>query len=483
MSDLRWAARFAFIDELWRDRTRIVVDASLERCLERRTAFGEAAEALLDDLLPREAQRQASVWMAVQSGALASRLSAGRPGTNFVVLDRLAELTSNVRWDVLLLDGSVLGANEGPEALAARLAALRISIRKGAAVVLCSQVRDEGSAGGGLDYAEVSDVVAAVGGGRVFGLYTPPMAAIVDFGERIEAEPLREGFDDAETIQFNVARFPASRGAEIDDDDDIPLTYDNSLGSQEPSLAEFITIIGDELVCARVPDGMSLIELPEGSPLSEGMRTQLSQTRRQLERLEIQQQAQLQRAERLARDNEALAERCAALEAGEDRRPDEAIVETHVDVAPRAELEAALAREQTLRWRVGQLEREVSLLMARPVEALEAELAVLRANVGGAPVGSAGPDDDAADVAEVADWTKTASDDVDAAPAGDSETVRPMGGRSRTKNPAATVGQSVKTQRALLCVVDGLVRRIERGGIGTLQLRRELVQLRRRLQA
>src|SRR5690606_25331927 len=126
MSDLRWAARFAFVDELWRDRTRIVVDASLERWLERRTSFGDAAEALLDDLLPRESVRQASVWMAVQSAALASRLSAVRPGTNFVVLDRLAELISNVRWDVLLLDGSVLGANEGPDALAARLEALRL---------------------------------------------------------------------------------------------------------------------------------------------------------------------------------------------------------------------------------------------------------------------------------------------------------------------------------------------------------------------
>lgn len=490
MSDLRWAARFAFVDELWRDRTRIVVDASLERWLERRTSFGDAAEALLDDLLPRESVRQASVWMAVQSAALASRLSAVRPGTNFVVLDRLAELISNVRWDVLLLDGSVLGANEGPEALAARLAALRLGLRRDAAIVLCSPVREEGGGGGGLDYAEVSDVVAAMGGGRVFGLYTPPMAAIVDFGERVEAETgtpfaallAGEGFDDAETVQFNVTRLEAHRGdpEDAEDDEDIPLTYDNSLGSQEPALVEFITLVGDDSVTSRVADGMSLIELPFGTTVREGLRAQLAQTQRQLERLEVQQQAQLQRAERLVKDNESLAERCAALEPAEQRRPEQGS-QSHPDTVPRAELEAVLVREQGLKWRVGQLEREVALLMARPVETLEAEVAALRAVQDGpestpktlfvAPEAQPAADGDASFVG------------VAQEPPSQTEPERSLGARAKNVSVGSGSGPSIKTQRALLRVVDGLVRRIERGGIGTLQLRRELVSLRRRLQA
>jgi len=469
MSDLRWAARYAFVDELWRDRTRIVVDAGLERCLERRTGLEEPIDALLDDLLPARSSPQAQVWMAVQSDALARRLGAWRPGTNFVTLDRLAELISNVRWQVLLLDASALGANDGPDALASRLSALRVGARSHAAVVLSAPAREEGQAGGGLDYAELSDIVAGIGGGRVFGLYTPPMAAVVDFGERVEAAVMDlasgfpESFDDAETVQFSLAamrRLTAVGGDDADEEEeDVPLTFDNTLGSQEPALAELVAVVGDVEVTEPLPGGLTLVELPADTTAGEGVRAQLTQARRQLERLELQQQAQLERAERLVRENEVLAERYAAIEAMRGAPLSSA-------EGAKEELEAALAREQALRWRVGQLEHQVAQLVARPVDALEAEVAALRAALSGARLPITDPP--SAEVSANATETGTSAPEPDFASRGRAWVSGASGSR---------------TNLAAIRAVEGLVRRIERGGIGTLQLRRELVELRRRLQA
>lgn len=478
MSDLRWAARFAFVDELWRGRTRIVVDASLERWLAHARPGGDAAEELAAELLPHEVGGHPQVWMVVENATTATRLAASRPGTNFATLDRVGELVSKVRWEVLLLDAGKLGANEGPEALAARLSALRIAVRPGATIVLHAPVREDGEAGG-LDYAELSDVVAALGGGRVFGLYTPAMAAVVDFGERVPARRggrlllargSAESFDDAETIPFEL---PEVETVADEEDDDVPLTYDNSLGSQEPDLVEFVALIGDEALTGAVAEGMSLIELPAGAR-DDG--AGIAPIRRQLERVELERQQQLERAERLARENAALSERCARLEAEAGRSEDDGAAPRRVQ----EELEAALAREQTLRWRVGQLEREVAALLARPVDVWEAENAALQARLAELEAERGEPVDAAEEAAE------PPADAVDptngSGPAG--EPARSPMPRGRTPGSGATAGgQHAKAQRAVLKVVEGLVRRIERGGIGTLQLRRELVQLRRRLQA
>src|SRR5690606_30847454 len=138
------------------------------------------------------------------------------------------------------------------------------------------------------------------------------------------------------------------------------------------------------------------------------------------------------------------------------------------------ELEAALAREQTLRWRVGQLEREVAALLARPVDVWEAENAALQARLAELEAERGEPVDATEEAAEP---PADAVDPANGSGAAGEPARSPMP-RGRTPGWGATAGgQYAKTQRAVLKVVDGLVRRIERGGIGTLQLRRELVQL------
>ncbi|HET6582664.1 MAG TPA: hypothetical protein VFG69_04440, partial [Nannocystaceae bacterium] len=125
-------------------------------------------------------------------------------------------------------------------------------------------------------------------------------------------------------------------------------------------------------------------------------------------------------------------------------------------------LDATLAREQSLRWRVSALERELDALRVRPVEELEAELAAARAQAAAAAAavdsGGAGGDE---------------------AVGGATNGARRVGTDDARRLPALRAGGSGRT--AALRAVEGLVRRIDRGAIGTNDLRRELSALRRRL--
>src|SRR5688572_1655795 len=106
--DLRSAARFAFLEELWRDRARVVLDPGLEAWLAAGAADDEEVEDdaladLVDRLVPARAGEPRS-FMAARSPATARELARTRPATGFVAVDGLAEVLAHREWGFALVD-------------------------------------------------------------------------------------------------------------------------------------------------------------------------------------------------------------------------------------------------------------------------------------------------------------------------------------------------------------------------------------------
>jgi hypothetical protein len=526
--DLRWAARYDFVDELWRDRARVIFDPELEAALLRdRTLEGrddEGCRALLDALVPKTPTD--GVWMVVRTAEIAAQLRRSRPGATFLPRDGMGDLLRRADWDVALVDlGSLLTEDErtGTDGLPTRvehvrgvdpderrvsmLAELGRGVEQGRAVVLSAPVSPEGAdEPTGLDYGEVADILASdLGGGRIYGLYEPPMAAIVDFGERIEG--IDEPGDDVDSAQEGDADWVENTGSvqlvvgeadPFESDDDVPLVYDNTLGSQEPGFSYFLAVAGAELAA----EGLTLVELPTahsrtvdrhdqpqtGSQTSSGtleaLRAQLQQARRRADLAAIDRQSHLERVDALEAHNERLRADVAELRDRLAMAVDSsAIAQASVvsDLPPEERLDAAMAREQALRWRVTQLERELDALIGRPVDLLQAEVASLRARLDDRP--------------PVATSDPVQAPDSGGVAVGRDEraivTGHPCAGRARrpvnghgfepVTHSLGTVAAARATQ-AIVRAVEDLVRRVERGGIGTFELRRNLVALRRRLQ-
>ncbi|MBV1856903.1 MAG: hypothetical protein KUG77_00730, partial [Nannocystaceae bacterium] len=181
---LRWAARYAFSEDLWRSRARVVLDPALEDALLSGMPVGEDAEPLrelVDALLPARPGDDAPVWVGVSDDSVAARLSRLRPGTTFVATARLREVLAQEAWDVALVD-LVAASRSGKPTNAALDAVAGLGLRASAerSLVLWGASGD-----GGLGYEELAEAMLeqlAVRGctQRIYGLYQPPMAAVVD---------------------------------------------------------------------------------------------------------------------------------------------------------------------------------------------------------------------------------------------------------------------------------------------------------------
>lgn len=441
---LRWAARYAFSEDLWRSRPRVVLDPALEDALLCGIPVGEAGEALrelVDALLPARADDDdAAVWMVVSDEAVARRLGRLRPGTTFVAAPRVPALLEEAAWDVALLDlDAVTPEHEGEDnTAAAALGWLGVQARVGRSVVVWGAAREHG-----LDYEALAEAMMErlwVRGcvQRIYGVYQPPMAAVVDFGESLEVD---EGTD----LEITLNVHPSELRGEPDDDD-IPLTYDNSLGAQEPDLDELIGVCS----ATTLAEGLGLVELPSfASGQTSGIRAQLASAQARAQQAEVERQDLLDRLDALQRENRELR---AAVESGPD--PFDALARDEA-------LEASMAREQALKWKVTGLEHQLSQAVARPVEALEAEVARLE-TLRPAPPPTAVSGDFEAPPAS-----------LDAAP----EQARAV---EETESVVLLVRDSTRDQ-ALARALHNLVRRLERGGISVLALRRELDRIARRL--
>lgn len=458
--DLRWAVRYAFLEDLWRDRPRVVVDAGLEAAL-REGSRGRGGEGPLDELVDALVPRvpKARTWMGVADEAVARELAQTRPGTGFLPRGSFADVVVHRDWAVALVELSALH-DDAPGG--SRLRQVLAQRAQEGRTVIVSARSAPGQEDEDAGFAALSQLVEdELGGGRIFGVYRPPMAAVIDFGEE-------EG----------------DEGDEGEDDGEVPLSFDNTLGSQSPVFVEYVAVAGRVPV---LPGGMTLVELPAGAPSAEqssdgALRTQLVQAQRQ--------------AELAAIDRQTLLEKVDALETAQARLEQQAtelrdhLARAVTEEAPHAveaaqRLQAALADNQALRWKAQQLERELEAAKARPVETLEAEVAALRAELAVAKAdgrGDEGPEADA--VGELGEGDEGDGGDLDA-----SYAEPDVAERAGERGELLMLGSEAEDAalriryRSALVELDRLIHRVERGGIGTLQLRQALVSIRTRLRA
>ncbi|MCX4245487.1 hypothetical protein [Paraliomyxa miuraensis] len=475
--DLRWAVRYAFLEDLWRDRPRVVVDAGLEAALRERPRArrdeDDPLDALVDALVPRSPR--ARTWMAVTDEAVARELAQTRPGTGFLPRSSFGDVVAHRDWAVALVELAALhpDATGGP-----RLREQLIERAAEGRTVAVSARSVPGEEDDDAGFAALSELLDEIGGGRIFGVYRPVMGAVIDFGEG-------EGEDDeGEAGEDDEGEAGEDDEGEGDAADEVPLTFDNTLGSQTPAFVEYVAVFGDVDV---LPDGMTLVELPAHAPTAEqssdvALRAQLLQAQRQAELAAIDRQALLEKVDMLESAQARLEQQAAELRDHLAR----AVTEIPAEASEAAErLQASLADNQALRWKVQQLERELAAAKARPVEVLEAEVAALRAElrarelvVEPTPDEGGGADDGSALPVEVGATLARASEALDW---GDDEDDEPLAGDIVVLTSEAEEAALRIRRGAALAELDRLIERVERGGIGTLPLRQALISLRQRL--
>lgn len=472
--DLRWAVRYAFLEDLWRDKPRVVVDAGLEAALREgsRTRGGEGPlDALVDALVPRTPR--ARTWMAVADEAVARELAQTRPGTGFLPRGSFADVVAHRDWAVALVELVALhdDAPGGP-----RLRQVLAERAQEGRTVVVSARSAPGQEDEDAGFAALAELVEdELGGGRIFGVTRPPMAAVIDFG------------DDGDE----------------DEDEEVPLSFDNTLGSQEPAFVEYVAVAGE---LPALPEGMTLVELPAGAPSVEqssdgALRAQLVQAQRQAELAAIDRQALLEKVDALESAQARLEQQASELRDHLAR----AVTEEAPQAAEAAQrLQAALADNQALRWKAQLLERELESAKARPVEVLEAEVAALRAELEAREGSEAGEDAGAYEGAgegedagayEGVGADEAAGEDVGAEPDEAFDEDAGLEGAQELPPRAGERGELVvlaneaedaalrRRYRSALVELDRLIHRVERGGIGAVQLRQALLDLRRRLQS
>ncbi|NVB39735.1 hypothetical protein G6O69_17965 [Pseudenhygromyxa sp. WMMC2535] len=445
----RWAAGYQFLEELWRGRNRIIYDRSLEQPLHRGEPEDGPLATLIDALIPR-ASADARVWMALDNDRRAASFARDRGGTIFLDLDAAGEIAGDEPWEVALVDLGEGGLSDESGGLSPELEALLELLgerasddpeRSVAITVGCAGLDEDAC------YEQLADLVDELfGDGRVYGLTRPRVAAFYDFGPVLESEGGGEGSDDEPGIEV-----------------------DNSLGSESPRFEAFVAVIG-----RRLPsEGVTFVEVAGGgerqvaasapgssagsSAGDEGaaaLRAQLAEAQRRGDLQAIERQELLEKLE-LAEDRIASLEE--TLEVGDDEPSGEA------DDSPR--LDAALAREQTLRWELARLRGELELAQARPVEALEAELAGLRAKLQTAEAALASrADEDELDDED--DFDDDFDDELD-----DGELTLIV----ETAQPSSARLRHWKRARGQ---IERLLRKLERGGrLSALELHRELKKL------
>lgn len=352
MGDQRWAARYQFLEQLWRGRDRIVCDRELEAALHAGLE-GPLAE-LLEALIPADGG-DARAWVALHNQRRAASFARARSGTVFAGLDDGPELAADEPWKIAFVDLGERVELDGLETFMEILAERVEDDPERTVVVSVAQ----GAGDEDATYEALADLVAEqFGDARIFGLTRPKVAAFFDFGPVLEAEDAGEGPD------------PDAGGIE----------FDNSLGSEDPAFELFVAVIGG----AMPADGALYVELPSAersasaSPASGHSRAEseeLAALRAQL--AEAQRRGDLQAIERqeLLEQLEHSQDRVSALEEELDAQGGSLAARTG------ERLDAVLAREQSLRWELDQARSELEAARARPVDEIEADLASARAKL------------------------------------------------------------------------------------------------------
>lgn len=341
----RWAARYQFLEQLWRGRDRILCDRDLEGALHAGVE-GPLAD-LLEDLLPADGG-DARAWVALHNERRAASFARARSGTVFASVEDGPEFAADEDWQLALINLGDQGVSEAMEPFLEVLGE-RAEDDARRSVVLCLDVGEDEDA----SYERLADLVADFfGDGRIYGLARTQVAAIFDFGTVLESDEQPE---------------PP------------PPEFDNSLGSEAPNFELFVAVVGAELPS----EGTLYVELPSSEELaqlgSEATRTELEE----LAALRAQVGELQRRADGEAIERQDLLEQ---LEASEQQvaKLEEALEldgERQQRVEAAARLDQLLASEQALRWELDRARGELESLRSRPVHELEAEVASLRAQL------------------------------------------------------------------------------------------------------
>jgi hypothetical protein len=460
----RWAARYQYLDALWRGRDRIICDRELEAALHAGVE-GSLGE-LLAGLFPGEAARgQASgrAWMALHNDRRAVSFARERSGTVFVSLDEAAEIASDEPWQVALVH---LEGDHGDHESFLEVLGERLEDDPQRSVVLSLDCTDDEDA----CYERLAELIERLfGDGRIYGLTRPSMAAFYDFGPVLE--PAGDGLE------------PEGAPAEAAEAD---IEVDNSLGSEAPRFELFLAVVGASLPS----EGVTFVELPaaehraaepgrspnspngggddELAALRSSLGAQLAEAQRRGDLHAIERQSLLEKLEqaedRIASLEDQLGERD---QLGEGHKPAE------TPAGPR--LDELLAREQTQRWELARLRGEIERLEARPVEELEAEVASLRAELEQARRDL----ELASEELEGQDEDEFDEDDEDEL---DDETLARLADMLGNGDQDGSTPAQAREWRRARSKLDHLLRKLERGGrLSALELHRELVALKRSL--
>jgi hypothetical protein len=460
----RWAARYQFLEQLWRGRDRIICDRELEAALHA-GVDGPLAE-LLAQLLPGNGG-DARAWVALHNDRRAVSFARSRSGTVFAGLDEAGELASDEDWQVALINLDDGGTSEQLEALL-EIVGERSEDREDCSVVLtiaCGDDEDQ-------SYEQLAGLVEELfGDARIYGLTRPAMAAFYDFGTVLEPEGEGEEPAEDEAKPEGEAQDAAERGEPT-----VPgIEVDNTLGTDAPRFEAFVAVIG-----ARVPgEGVTFVELPSrhesaapgrrGSSASAAssaeieelaaLRLQLAEAQRRGDMHAIERQSLL---ERLEQAEDRIASLDEELESREGTG--ESSSEQVASDGPR--IDELLTREQSLRWELERVRGELENLRVRPVEELEAELVSTQAQLEQVE-------------AALAEAETALAEDSEADGSIEGEFAESAARALAEAEPSPAQAREWMKARAKL---DHLLRKLERGGeVSALELHRELSGLRRLL--
>jgi len=395
----RWCARLGFVRDVWSGRPRVILDIELEASLREPRRLAPGVAALMTELVP---ERSNSVWLlAERPGDL-----AGPKRRGVHAIDESEGLLAQAPWEVAVVDlarSFVDAASLTRFAARARgrienrletrafrlLSALAEGAAQGRSVIISTPAASRG----GLSLADFQDLLEQhFPRARVYALAAVAVAVAVDCGEVV-----REDEDEGDA------------GGEDDEDEAPPLAFDNRLG-EDLRYDTYVALIN----APGEPLGVTLVELPAAAELPRGepprmeatrpaeatrpsearpgrndaevdnLKIQLGQARRQVELAAIARQSLVEQLDAAQARVDSLEDQLAELQRRLTAAPVEA--RTGVAEAPRPAVDprpdATQATVLTLRWELEQTREELRKALGRPVEALEREVAELRARLG-----------------------------------------------------------------------------------------------------
>lgn len=365
----RWCGRLAFTRDVWSGRPRVIADGEFEASLQPGAApLPGPAAALVAEVLP---DRGGQAWL------LAHELGGKRRGA--YAFDEFEAVLAESPWEVAIVDLGRLFVDAASLSRFAARARGRLENRlETRAFRLLASIGETGRAvilscpaasRGGLTLTDFQDLVAQhFARARVYALATVPVAVVVDCGEVVREE------EDA---------------AEVDEDAEPPLGFDNRLGD-DLRYDTYVALVG----VVEAPLGVTLVELPAAPEANrpeankpeparaardgevEDLKIQLAQARRQVELAAIARQSLVTQLDAAQTRVDTLEDQVAALSS----RPPEAGASA-APAAPDVRPDAAQATVLALRWELEQTQGELRAALGRPVEALEREVAELRARL------------------------------------------------------------------------------------------------------